>query len=810
MCRRAFVLSAAVLSLFLTARDPAAGEAPLPAVVEYNRDIRPILSDNCYACHGPDKNARKAELRLDDEAEAKKDRGGYHAIVPNKPDDSELIWRLTVAEEHERMPPRKFGKRLTERQVALLKNWIAQGAKWEKHWSLIPPNRAPLPVHAGTRVSPFLRNPIDHFILARLEQESLPPSPLADPRTLIRRLHFDLIGLPPRPEDVDAFVADPSDAAYERVVDRLLASPHYGERMATYWLDLVRYADSIGYHSDNPRNVSPYRDYVIRAFNENKRFDQFTKEQLAGDLLPNATLWQRVASGYNRLLQTTEEGGAQPKEYQAKYMADRVRNVGSVWLGLTMGCCECHDHKFDPFKMRDFYSLQALFADVQEAPVGRREPGMLVPTEKQAAELKRVEGLASQSLEKLQQPKRELTPVALFARLPVVWADPVFAEFVKHEKAKTSLTNNIPRALVSVSGPPRDIRILPRGNWLDDSGEVVQPAFPGVLWRAPDVSPGSASKQRLTRLDLANWLVSRDHPLTARVFVNRQWKLYFGHGLARSLEDFGAQGEWPTHPDLLDWLAVEFMDSGWNVKHMIKLMVMSGTYRQSSITDKKTVERDPGNRLLARQSRFRLDAEVVRDNALAISGLLSSHIGGDSVKPYQPPGYWAYLNFPTREWQNDTGDKLYRRTLYTHWQRTFLHPSLLAFDAPTREECTCERPRSNIPQQALVLLNDPIYVEAARVFAERIMKEGGQDAESRIRFVYRRALQRAAKPEEVKLLHELQAKHLAQYQADKGAAAALLNVGAHAAPADIDAAELAAWTSVARVILNLHEGITRE
>jgi hypothetical protein len=804
-CRVLFVAVAALASGSF-ARAPLAAENALPTVIEFNRDIRPILSDNCYACHGPDKNARKGNLRLDVEEEARADRGGYRVLVPGKPEDSELINRITHKEEHERMPPRKFGKKLTERQIALVRKWIEQGAKWEKHWSLIPPKRPPLPTITETRSNLFLRNAIDYFVFTRLRDEGLAPSPEADKRTLIRRLYFDLLGLPPKPEDVDTFVADKSDRAYESLVDRLLASPHFGERLAMYWLDLVRYADSAGYHSDNPRNVTPYREYVIRSFNGNKPFDKFTTEQLAGDLLPNAALWQKVGSGYNRLLQTTEEGGAQPKEYAAKYMADRVRNVSSVWLGLTMGCCECHDHKFDTLKMRDFYSMQAFFADVQENPVGRREPGILVPTDKQAEELKRLEEQTAQAIAKLRQPKPELAVAALFARLPVIAADPAFAAFVKPAKAKATLENGIPRCIISVSGTPRDIRILPRGNWLDDSGEVVQPAVPAVL--TPPSQGGE--KKRLTRLDLANWLTSRDNPLTARVFVNRLWKLYFGQGLARSLEDFGAQGEWPTHPELLDWLAVEFTDSGWNVNHMIKLMVMSGTYRQSSAVDKKLAERDPGNRLLARQSRYRLDAEVVRDNALAVSGLLSPHIGGDSVHPYQPPGYWAYLNFPVREWQNDSGEKLYRRTLYTHWQRTFLHPSLLAFDAPTREECTCERPRSNIPQQALVLLNDPIYVEAARVFAERMLKEGGQDAEARIQFAYRQALQRPAKPAELKLLAELQAKHLQQYKADNAAAAALLKVGAHVAPADLDPAELAAWTSAARVVLNLHEGITRE
>jgi hypothetical protein len=456
--------------------------------------------------------------------------------------------------------------------------------------------------------------------------------------------------------------------------------------------------------------------------------------------------------------------------------------------------------------------MQAFFADVQETPVGRREPGMLVPNEHQAAELKRLEQETAAGLRGLRELTGEEAGRSLLCRAPAVLFDPGLGGFIKQQKARLALENSIPRSLVTVASSPRPIRVLPRGNWLDDSGEVVAPAFPAVLRRGPVAAQPGDKPSTLTRLDLANWLVSRDHPLTARVFVNRLWMLYFGQGLAKSLEDFGAQGEWPTHPELLDWLAVEFMESGWDVKRMVKLMVMSGTYRQSALAagPRRTANHDAQNRLLTRQSRWRLDAELVRDNALAVSGLLVSQVGGDSVKPYQPPGYWAYLNFPTREWRNDAGDKLYRRTLYTHWQRTFLHPSLLAFDAPTREECTCERPRSNIPQQALVLLNDPIYVEAARVFAARILKQGGKDTPARLEFTYRQALQRKPQPEEVKVLSALLDKHLVEYRGDVKAAEALLKVGAHPAPADLDPAELAAWTSVARVVLNLHEGITRE
>jgi hypothetical protein len=824
-----------------------AAEAALPQVVEFNRDIRPILADNCYACHGPDKNQRKAELRLDKEEGAFARRDGYPAITPGKLDKSELYQRITNEDVTQRMPPRKFGKQLAPRQIALIGRWIEQGANWQKHWSLIAPKRQPLPAVVN---SSWPGNAIDRFVLARLEQEGLKPSPEADRRTLIRRLSFDLTGLPPAPEEVDAFLADSSPEAYEKAVDRLLASKHYGERMALYWLDLVRYGDTGGYHSDNHRDISLYRDYVIQAFNNNKPFDQFTIEQLAGDLLEKPTLLQKIASGYNRLLMTTEEGGAQAKEYLAKYAADRVRNASSVWMAATLGCCECHDHKFDPYMTKEFYRFAAFFADLKEAAVGRQEQSKL-PTEAQAAQLRQLDeqisavrkvlgthtpeleaagakwveqkraeilagekagatkkgGIPSDVLEALLAEAAKRTPaqeekLAAYYRTIAPELGPARQQLADLERQKAELDKSIPSTLISIPVSPRVMRVLPRGNWLDDSGEIVAPGVPAALARL------NVKERRATRLDLAQWLVARDNPVVARVFVNRLWKLAFGQGIVKTLDDFGAQGAWPTHPELLDWLAVEFIDSGWDVKHMLKLMVLSRTYRQSSAAGEPLRQHDPYNRLLARQASFRLDAEMVRDNALAVSGLLSRKIGGPSAKPYQPPGYWAYLNFPTREWQNDKGEGLYRRGLYTYWQRTFPHPSLLAFDAPSREECTVERPRSNTPLQALVLLNDPTYVEAARVLAERMVR-AGDGVEPRIQFAYRQALCRQAGPEEVKVLSALSEQHFRQFRADQPAASALISTGDYPVPKDIDAAELAAWTSVARVVLNLHETITR-
>jgi Protein of unknown function (DUF1553)/Protein of unknown function (DUF1549)/Planctomycete cytochrome C len=836
--RLSSMLAGVLAGLHVAIGVPAGGQT-----VDFNRDIRPILADNCYQCHGPDAGRRKARLRLDTKEGIFSRRDGDPPVVPGKPEASELYRRIVSKDPSERMPDPKSGKSLAARQIALIKNWIEQGAQWKGHWAYIKPIRQTPP---SVDSSGFVRNAVDRFVLAKILDADFQPSVEADRRTLVRRLHLDLLGLPPTLGEVEAFVRDPRPDAYERLVDRLLDSPHYGERMAMFWLDLVRYADSIGYHSDNPMPVSPYRDYVIRAFNENKPFDRFTVEQLAGDLLPGATVEQRVASAYNRLLMTTEEGGAQPKEYEAKYAADRVRNVSTVWLGTTLGCCQCHDHKFDPFSTREFYSFAAFFADVQEVAVGKREHGMPLPNPRQGAELKRLDAriapmrgrleVATALLGALAQWKtdgfgacgfqpavRLALPAKVSAALGVTPAKrslpqqkelgnyyrsapalgPLAQELDDLEYSRGQLTKSIPRTLVTVSTFPRTTRVLPRGNWLDESGELVHASLPVSL-------AGRKTKEWMTRLDLARWITSQDNPLTARVIVNRLWKLFFGHGICRTLDDLGSQGEGPTHPELLDWLAVEFQESSWDVKHMVRLMVTSGAYRQTSKASAALREHDPYNRLIARQGRFRLDAEVVRDNALAISGLLCRQVSGPSVKPYQPAGYWQALNFPPREWHDDQGDGLHRRGMYTHWQRTFLYPSLLAFDAPTREECTVERPRSNIPQQALVLLNDPTYVEAARAFAERIIREGGAGEGSRITWAIGQALGRRPAPDEIQILMDLHDKHATEYARDRNAAEKLLHIGARAVPGDLDPRELAAWTSVARVILNLHETITRE
>jgi Protein of unknown function (DUF1553)/Protein of unknown function (DUF1549)/Planctomycete cytochrome C len=816
-----------LLCLAFIALPLAAAERP----VDYTRDIRPIFANSCYACHGPDEKARKAKLRLD-----VRDVAIKKAIIPGNSDESPLYQRVTSQDADEVMPPPHAKKpAITPEKAELLKRWINDGAKFDQHWAYVKPARPAIP---HIKNNAWVRNSIDAFIAQGHERNGFAPAAEADKINLIRRLSFDLMGLPPSPAQVEAFIKDSSAEAYENLVDRLLGSKHFGERMAVMWLDAVRYADTGGYHSDNHRDVWLFRDYVIDAFNSNKPFDRCTIEQLAGDLLPSPTNEQKIASGYNRMLMTTEEGGAQPKEYTAKYAADRVRNASNAWLGATMGCAECHDHKFDPYRTRDFYRFEAFFADVREVPVGRQPQTQIMTVEQESrlkaldAEVNRVkESLAKAKIDESGQEKWEAEAKKNTKGLPKPVIDALKAEAEKRtdaqkkalaqhyrdsvapetESLRKELTaatakrdefnKTIPTTLVSMTAAPRTIRVLPRGNWLDETGEVVQPAIPEFL--------GTLGKaERATRMDLAKWMVSPDNPLTARVFVNRLWKIAFGQGLVRNMDDFGTQGTPPTHPELLDWLASEFVGTGWDVKGMLKLMVMSNAYRQSSAVAKDVRDRDPANAWLARQNRFRLDAEFVRDAALATAGLLTTKVGGPSSKPYQPAGYWAYLNFPQREWQADKNEDQYRRGLYAYWCRSFLHPSLAAFDAPSREECTNERPRSSTPIQALVLLNDPTYVEAARVLAAAILKDGSSTAD-RINAAYRRTLSRTAKPEEMKILEALLQKHLDEFKEDPDGAKKLLAVGIAPLPSGIETAELAAWTSVARAILNSHEAVTR-
>jgi hypothetical protein len=1056
--------------------DEKAAVQPANAKLGYNQFIRPILSENCFYCHGNDKNHRQSKLRLDDRDSALKGgKSGDPAIVPGNAQQSELIDRITSADPDDVMPPPKTHKTLTARQKQILTTWIAQGAEYEPFWAYIAPKRFSPPAVSDPA---WVQNPIDAFVLHELDAHDIKPSAPANRAELLRRVSLDLIGLPPTPEELSAYLSDTSPDAYEKQVDRLLASPHYGERMAVPWLDAVRFADTVGFHGDQNQNVYPYRDYVINAFNSDKPFDQFVIEQMAGDLLPNPTTEQRVATCFNRLNMVTREGGAQAKEYLAKYSADRVRTLGSALLGSTLACCECHDHKFDPFTSRDFYSFAAFWDDVKQWGIYTTykytpnpdlkgftndhpfPPEIVVDSPYMKARLQRFKSqfnqLLATEMAKMQEDsaaqgefaqwrqamlaflaehpdgwmtadvdvgdgktlkanpdrsvvfigkaeeddkvplklpagtwaairlellpqngdlerkkpepatksskKKSTTKVAAAkpaskpdAAKPATKPDaededdektvslkPVYSLLhngkptelkifdadsdnkqrysngsevldvvdgwttteekpghgAKSSKVRDSehvavyilqspvkitagdklvlmLSKNLltsVRISVSPIAPirpanaafassaagllasppplrddklqqlylsstgwdaaalaqmhhleheilycrdgespvlttetvmPKITRILARGNWQDDSGAIVTPATPGFLPQLPE-----AKNRRLSRLDLAHWLVAPENPLVSRAFVNRLWKQYFGNGLCNTVEDLGTQGEFPSHPELLDWLAVEFRESGWDVKHMVRLIVLSNTYRQSSNLRPELKDIDPANRLLASQNPRRLEAEFVRDNALAISGLIDLDIGGPSAKPYQPAGYYVNIQFPSREYVPDTDEQQYRRGVYMHWQRTFLHPMLANFDAPSREDSICTRNVSNTPQQALTLLNDPTFVEAARVLAEHVMGDSSTDAQ-RLANIYQRVLCRPPRANEAESLTAFLAQQREHYRANRVDAAKLLHVGFAPVPPQIDGPELAAWTTVCRVVLNLHETITR-
>ena len=765
--------------------------------IEFNRDIRPLLSENCFYCHGPDAEHRQADLRLDLRDQAV----SAGAFQPGNATESKLIERIFSADPQLVMPPGDSNKKLSETQKKLLKDWIDQGGQYQTHWSYQRPKRPDSLAKASLDPSSSIDALVDELITSK----GLTRSKRADPRTLIRRVYYDLIGLPPSPEQVAAFEADSSVKAYQELVESLLANPHFGERMAVDWLDVVRFADTIGYHSDNPRNIWPYRDYVIASFNSGKPFDRFTLEQIAGDLLPDSDQEALIGSAFNRLILSTEEGGAQPKDYEARMLADRVRAIGTVWLGQTTACAQCHDHKYDPITLQDFYSLGAFFADIQEPIVGAREEGLAIMEPSDIERLSQLDAAIneeSQHLKELEQLKESDTSDSQAAK----------DRLEKARKQREAYTKSLPKCLVTkATVNKRTVRLLPRGNWMDDSGPVIKPALPEYL--VPSNSEKASGQQsnpvELTRLDLARWLVSPENPLTARVTMNRLWKHFFAMGLSKVLDDLGTQGEMPVNPKLLDYLACEFIDSGWNYKHMIRSIVLSRTYQQSCETDPANIALDPLNRLTARQSPFRMDAEFIRDYALQYAGLLSTKIGGPSAKPYQPEGYWDSLNFPTRSYTPDKGPNQYRRGLYTWWQRTFLHPSLLAFDAPSREECCAERTRSNIPQQALVLLNDPTYVEAAKALASRALESKSTSVNERLDWMFAQVLQRKASPTEQEELLRLLDKQYGYYKQHPESATKLTQNGTFQSSEPLDPIEHSAWIHLARVLLNLHETITR-
>ena len=1010
-----------LLALFAATANARAADTPK---LEYNRDIRPILAENCFTCHGPDSAARKADLRID----RREDAVDMGAVVPGDPASSELIARIVAKDPKEVMPPPKTGKSLTEAEKQALRRWIAEGAAYQPHWSLIPPSRPALP---PVKDAGWARNPIDRFVLAALEARGLRPAPEADRRTLARRLCLDLTGLPPSPELVERFVNDPSPRAYEDLVSRLLKSPRWGEHRARYWLDAARYADTNGYHFDNYREAWSYRDWVISAFNRNLPYDRFTVEQLAGDLLPNHTLDQEVASGFNRCNATTNEGGVIPEEYKVLYARDRTETVSTVWMGLTAGCAVCHSHKYDPLTQREFYELSAFFNNTtqptMDGNVKDTPPTIFVPTaadrprwEKVSAEAKETRARldARKSAARLEfdrwlktakpEDLAALAPSAglrlatdtigpgarpiehfesadagdfekdhafshgawiklpgkgingaLIARMTNVggyrgwdlwlegnrlathilnkWPDNAIKVVTRAEVApgawthvlatydgsgkasgvrlyidgrpqptethvdalRETIRTNVPfrvgrrengegapgaevmgvriydRALAaaevaglagadrmlavartqagrrtaddlnaafswwldSVDPVGKDLRIRlaaieteqsairargtfahvmhesnsPAMAYLLDRGEYdkrrdsLKPATPAAL---PPMSPDLPRN----RLGLATWLVRPEHPLMARVTVNRFWQEVFGEGLVRTTGDFGITGELPSHPELLDWLAVEFRESGWDVKALFRLMVESSTYRQSAAATPEKVHADPSNRLLSRGPRFRMDAEMIRDAALAAGGLLTGEIGGPSVRPYQPEGVWEAVAMPesnTHDYRQDHGERLYRRSLYTFWKRSAPPASLDILNAPTRETCTVHRERTDTPLQALVTLNDPQFVEAARALAQAVLKAPGDASDARLDAIALRVLSRPFRPEERSIVRASLSRLEAHYRDHPDEAKELIAVGEWKPDPSIEPRTLAAWTMLANELMNLDEFLNK-
>ena len=747
--------------------------------VRFNRDVRPILSENCFECHGPDAAKRKADLRLDSGAL------GQAVVVAGKPTESELFKRITHADPEERMPPADSGRALTPGNIETLRTWIEQGGEWGKHWAFIPPKRPTIP---PAKNSAWPSGAIDRFVLAKLKWAGLHPSPRADKETLLRRVTFDLTGLPSAPREIDAFLADTSPRAFEKVIDRLLASPRYGERMALDWLDAARYADSHGYSLDRRRVMWPWRDWVIGAFNDNMPFDRFAVEQIAGDLLPDSTVDQQVATGFNRNHSIQSEGGVINEEYRVETVVDRVETTSAVFLGLTFGCARCHDHKYDPISQKEFYEFYALFNNVPEtAHVGNADkladkPFVKLPSAAQREQMDRQRAEIAE-LEKKSVEEKKLKAA---------------------RKALAALGQAVPTAMVMGElSPARKTFVLTRGQYDQPSDLEVSAGLPVALGQWPAGAPRN-------RLGLAKWIVGAKNPLTARVVVNRLWQMHFGTGIVKSSEDFGAQGEWPTNPALLDWLADEFVRSGWNRKAMHKLIVMSATYQQVSRVSPGLLEVDPANRLFARGPRFRLPAEMIRDHALAASGLLVGRLGGESVRPYQPPGLWddvVYENVP--RFVQDHGGKLYRRSLYTYWKRSVPPPNMQAFDAPSREVCVLTRAKTNTPLAALVLMNDPTFVEASRKLAERVLHDGGATAESRLALLHRLVCGRRPTERELDLLRGGLGELQTSFRAEPEAARRLLAVGESPHDPVLDAVELAAYASLANAVLGTDEAITR-
>jgi hypothetical protein len=792
---------------------PVSVFAQTPRAIEFNRDIRPILSDYCYTCHGPAKSTRKANLRLDTQD------GAGTVVTPKKLHESELWLRITSKETDKQMPPAKFGRKLSEQQIDLLRRWIEQGAAWQEHWAFIAPTRPALP---RVKNAKWVRNPIDAFILHRLESEGMSPSPEALRETLIRRVTLDLTGMPPTVAEVDDFVRDRTPNAYEKVVDRLLASPRYGERMVLEWLDAARYSDTNGYQTDGTRAMWPWRDWVIDALNKNMPFDQFTIEQIAGDMLPNPSVPQKIATGFHRNHMLNGEGGRIAEESRVDYVVDRVDTTGAVWLGLTVGCGRCHDHKYDPISQKEYYQLYAYFNNIAEVGgVDRRSgtgaPVIELPSDEQKAKIAKIEKAVSEKqsafkalektvLDELKQKSAKLPDKKSPDYGKLIATHPQGKDLQKLQAALDAEQKNLAAAkngvlitmIMEERKEPRETFVLERGIY-NKYGAKVTAGLPKALPGLPKDAPNN-------RLGLAKWLVSKDNPLTARVTVNRVWQQYFGLGLVKTSEDFGIQGDPPSHPDLLDWLAVEFQQT-WNMKALHRLIVTSATYRQSSKVTPTVLERDPDNRLLAHSPRLRLSPFQLRDQALALSGLLVDQRGGPPVRPYQPAGLWEDFSFNQIKYVQDKGDKLYRRSLYTFWRRSIGPPNM--FDTSSRQVCTVRQARTNTPLHALILMNDVTFVEAARVWAERLMK-AEKTPDARLALAFRHATARPPSPTEQKVLQAGYQRVLKQYQEDPVAAEKLVTTGEYARDKSLNVAEHAAMTAMVSMILNLDEVITKE
>jgi hypothetical protein len=837
-----------------------------PDTPSFSRDVLPLLADHCFQCHGPDEKSRQGGFRLDQRESATQPAdSGAVPIDAGHPDHSELLRRILSTDDSERMPPPEFKRTLLPGQADILRRWIAGGAPWGRHWAYEPIVRPVPPAvtqHADSpeTVEP-VRNPIDAFVRAGLAGRGLSPAPAASRETLIRRVTLDLTGLPPTPEDVDTFVADPAPDAYDRLVDRLLASPRYGERMAWDWLDAARYADSNGFQGDPERTMHPWRDWVVRALNDNMPYDQFTIEQLAGDLLPEATQAQIIATGFHRNHMHNGEGGRIPEETRVENVMDRVETTATVWLGITMTCARCHDHKYDPFTLQDYYALYDFFNQSSESGqgAGGARSGAVPPfvdfaTPGEMARLaefeRRIEQLGDEvfSRELAVFPREEGQPAAASARAAELSGNQVAALKLHPAKrgsdflielesvfrathpeyaaslgrlnqavtARAKAQSSLVRVMVMDTRPePRATYILSKGAYDKPTEMVVSAAIPASLVSAeaapdaasPTAPSAPAPARPRNRLDLARWLVSRANPLTARVTVNRHWQAFFGIGLVKTVEDFGSQGERPAHPALLDWLAAEFVHTGWDVKQLHRLIVTSATYRQSSQLTPRAHAQDPENRLLARGPRIRLPSWMIRDVALSASGLLVDTLGGAAVKPYHPPGIWEEATFGKKTYEQDHGPDLYRRSLYVFWRRIVGPP--LFFDNAARQTCTVKTVVTNTPLHALTTLNDVTYVEAARALAQRVLNSSDREHEQ-LTYAFRLVTGRRPGESERAILAERLHRLRETFAQDGAAAAELLNVGEIVRDESLDVVEHASWAALCSLLLNLDEALTKE